>query len=143
MRRTYKRAFKPTNKLLNDIRIVDKTLTKEEKVFLSVDDDRPEDSDDIIYREVLYIDKKPAAYCELYDETLNRAWVAICVGAEYRGMDYSTILLDRMFKTVEDDEFLKDKRFIWLVNRENSKSISLAKRYGFKTTNKYKRLKYR
>lgn len=144
MRTTYKRAFKPTKTLYKDICKVDSSLSYEEKVFLSVEDGREEDdSEDILYREVLYIDKEPAAYCELYDETWNRMYVAICVDSKFRGLNLSTKLLDRMFKTVSMDEFFDNKKFLWLVNRENDKSIYLAKRYGFKTNTSYKRLKYR
>lgn len=142
--RRYKKAFKPTKTLFRDVCEIDLSLTYKEKVFMSIEDGRePVDSSDILYREVLYIDDKPAAYCELYDETFNRAYVAICVDKSFRGMNLSEKMIDRMFKTVSETEDLKDKKFIWLVNRDNNKSIYLAKKYGFKTTSSYKRLKYR
>lgn len=142
--RRYKKAFKPTKTLFRDVCEIDLSLTYKEKVFMSIEDGRePVDSSDILYREVLYIDDKPAAYCELYDETFNRVYVAICVDKNFRGMNLSEKMIDRMFKTVTETEDLKDKKFIWLVNRDNNKSIYLAKKYGFKTTSSYKRLKYR
>ncbi len=142
--RRYKKAFKPTKILFRDVCEIDLSLTYKEKVFMSIEDGRePVDSSDILYREVLYIDDKPAAYCELYDETFNRVYVAICVDKSFRGMNLSEKMIDRMFKTVSETEDLKDKKFIWLVNRDNNKSIYLAKKYGFKTTSSYKRLKYR
>ena len=122
------------SKSFNDVKNIADNLSK--KDLNNICDGDFKNSPYVIYREVLLINKEPAAFIDVYnlfepDTTVDGCIVVACK-SKYRGMGLTRKLVNRM---IHDKNF-KWNHLIWEASKSNKASIALAKQLKFKETSR-------
>lgn len=84
----------------------------------------------LIHREVLKEDI-PIAFCDVvsFDPGVGIIVLAVRSGKEYRHKGYGSILVERMLKKIKATK--KVEKLIWKFDNDNTKSVLMAKKFGF------------
>lgn len=116
-------------KISRDIKEINDSLDPKEQMYIGSDD--PKD-DVTIYQDVMYANRKPVAFVEVYQfpNEFNTGYICVAVRKEFRGKGYAKSML---VKTIAkfSTEFPNITHLGWLVDNDNVASIKTAKSLGF------------
>lgn len=119
------------SKQMEDVKKIISNLNEKDKDYIG--NGEWVDSDSVIYRNIKYIDKKPAAFIDVYDMKKyydKKGVVAVAVDPEYRRRGIAKELVDGMLENFKNDSSIDG--LIWMVDEDNIWSINLASSFGFK-----------
>lgn len=112
-------------------KIVD-SLTKEELSHICTGEFK--DSPYIIYREVLSVNNKPAAFIDIYSipKEMNKdeAVIVVACNPKFRKNGYVELLVERAIPIIKKEN--KIKYLYWETDKSNKASSNIAKKFKFK-----------
>lgn len=129
------------SKKYNHVLEILNTLNSKEKEYLGNRANRKQPSPFTVYREVLIVENIPVSFLEIDNfpnSNIVESWegfigLACRRDENFRGKGYTSILLERAIKWAKENETIK--RLVYVVEKDNKKSINLAIKFNFYKSN--------